>query len=77
MSVATTRYSVAPLEEHFTNYALHLSSEKTRTDTPDLFGAFQDAEERSLIAQGARAQADEDEQLAEGDMAAGYETLTD
>lgn len=77
MSVATTRYSVAPLEEHFSRYTLHWSPEKTRTDTPDLIGAFQAAQERALIAQGARAQADEDEQLAEGDMAAGYETLTD
>lgn len=77
MSVATTRYSIAPLEEHFSRYTLHLSPEKTRTDTPDLMGAFQAAQERRLMIQGARAQADEDEQMAEADMAAGFETLTD
>ena len=77
MSVATTRYSVTPLEEHFSHYALHWSPETTRTDTPDLLGAFASAEERALIAQGARAQADEDVELAEADMGVGFETLDD
>jgi len=40
-------------------------------------GAFQSAEERALIAKGARAQADEDAELAEADMAVGFETLSD
>lgn len=77
MSIATTRYSVAPLEEHFSTYTLRWSPEGTRTDTADLMGAFQSAEERALIAKGARAQADEDAELAEADMAVGFETLSD
>jgi len=75
MSIATTRYSVAPLEEHFSRYRLHWSPERLRTDTADLMGAFQDAQERALMIQGAQAQADEDAELAEADMAAGFETL--
>lgn len=77
MSIATTRYSVAPLEEHFSRYTLHWDVKRTRTDTPDLIGAFQDAAERAALVRGARAQADEDEQLAEADMAVGFETLSD
>ena len=77
MSLATTGYAAPRLEEHFTQYSLHLNVTPVRTDTPDLMGSFQRAQERSLMAQGARAQADEDEQMAEADMAAGFETLTD
>jgi hypothetical protein len=77
MSTATTQYSVSPLEEHFTHYTLYWDPDLTRTDTADLMGAFQRAQERVLLGQGAAAQADEDEQLAEADMAVGFETLTD
>lgn len=77
MSLATTGYSAPRLEEHFTQYSLFRHGAPARTDTPDLMGAFQRAQERSLMALGARAQADEDEQMAEADMAAGFETLTD
>jgi hypothetical protein len=77
MSLTTTRYSIPPLEEHFTRYTLYWNPLGTRTDTPDLMGAFQKAEDRALIARGARAQAEEDEQMAEADMAVGFETLDD
>ena len=77
MTVATTEYATPRLEEHFTRYALLLDVPRTRTDTPDLIDAFQRAQERALLAQGARAQADEDEEMAEADMAVGFETLTD
>lgn len=76
MSTATTQYAAPGLEEHFTRYSLHWDL-PVQTDAPDLMGAFQRAQERALIAEGARAQADEDEQMAEADMAAGFETLTD
>lgn len=36
----------------------------------------EDRTTKELLKQGARAQAEEDAQLAEADMAAGYETLT-
>jgi hypothetical protein len=77
MSAATTRYSVTPLEEHFSRYTLRWDEKYARTDAADLLGAFQQAEERAALALGARAQADEDEQMAEADMAAGFETLSD
>jgi hypothetical protein len=76
MSTATTQYANPRLAEHFTHYTLHFNL-PVQTDTPDLLGAFQKAQDRAALALAARAQADEDAQLAEADMAVGFETLDD
>ncbi len=76
MSIDTTQYAVPHLEEHFSQYTLHWNH-PVQTDTPDLLGAFQQAQDRVELMKAARAQFDEDAELAEADMPAGYETLTD
>ncbi len=76
MSTATTFYAAPRLEEHFTHYTLRWNL-RTQTNTPDLLGAIQAAQDRAALTLAAKAQADEDAELAEADMGAGFETLTD
>ncbi len=70
-----TRYPVSTGIEPFYHYALSWPEAGTRTDTPDLMGAFTRLEEEVLMAQGYLETAAEDLALAEADMAAGFETL--
>lgn len=79
MTTVTTSKSEVVVEERYRKYAFdsnaYLATTVHRSASPDLMGALTEAEEDQLLAEGYEAMALEDRALAEGDMAAGRETL--
>lgn len=66
------------LTEPFWRFKGDWKTKSARTDTPDLMGLFSVSDhigEDRLMAEGAMEFADEDQRLAEEDMAVGFETL--
>ena len=67
-----TSFSV---EEPFRRYRVDWQKTNSRTDAPDLMGAFRRSEHEGLLREGYIEMTADDEALAEGDMAAGFEAL--
>jgi hypothetical protein len=63
------------VEEQYWEYRFDASAASARTDTPDLMRVFEEALTEELLKEGYREMADADAELAEADMAAGFETL--
>jgi hypothetical protein len=66
---------ITTLVEPFVRYRVDWSAATGRTDTPDLVGLFGRRTQDALLAEGYEEMAADDLELAEGDMAAGAETL--